>query len=77
MNRWPLWYHLHNLKNVKNTHGGMLLLANLQASANSELIISQLMTVYSHQAILSFHVVLALKFTIGKNLKIFLKVNAL
>ena len=21
-----IWYHLHNLKNVKNTHGGVLLL---------------------------------------------------
>ena len=25
------WYHLYNLKNVKNTHGGMLLLVKLQA----------------------------------------------
>ena len=24
------WYHLHNLKNVKNTHGGVLLLVKLQ-----------------------------------------------
>ena len=24
-------YHLYNLKNVKNTHGGMLLLVKLQA----------------------------------------------
>ena len=24
-----IWYHLHNLKNVKNTHGGVLLLINL------------------------------------------------
>ena len=22
-----IWYHLHNLKNVKNTYGGVLLLA--------------------------------------------------
>ena len=27
-----IWYHLHNLKNVKNTHGGVLLLVKLQAS---------------------------------------------
>ena len=26
-----LWYHLHNSKNVKNTHGGVLILVNLQA----------------------------------------------
>ena len=23
-----IWYHLYNLKNVKNTHGGVLLLVN-------------------------------------------------
>ena len=27
-----IWYHLYNLKNVKNTHGGMLLLVKSQAS---------------------------------------------
>ena len=27
-----IWYHLYNLKNVKNTHGGALLLAKLQAN---------------------------------------------
>ena len=27
-----IWYHLYNLKNVKNTHGGVLLLVKLQAS---------------------------------------------
>ena len=26
-------YHLYNLKNVKNTHGGVLILVKLQASA--------------------------------------------
>ena len=26
-----VWYHLHNLKNVKNTHGGVLLLVKFQA----------------------------------------------
>ena len=30
---YVIWYHLHNLKNVKNTHGGVLLLVKLQASA--------------------------------------------
>ena len=24
--RWAIWYHLYNLENVKNTHGGVLLL---------------------------------------------------
>ena len=24
-----IWYHLYNLKNVKNTHGGVLLLVKL------------------------------------------------
>ena len=28
-----IWYHLYNLKNVKNTHGGMLLLVKLQAKS--------------------------------------------
>ena len=26
-----IWYHLHNLKNIKNTHGGVLILVKLQA----------------------------------------------
>ena len=26
-----IWYHLYNLKNQKNTHGGLLLLVKLQA----------------------------------------------
>ena len=29
--RCAIWYHLHNLKNMKNTHGGVLLLVKLQA----------------------------------------------
>ena len=28
-----IWYHLHNLKNAKNTHGGVLLLVKLQAKS--------------------------------------------
>ena len=28
--RLAIWYHLHNFKNVKNTHGGVLLLVKLQ-----------------------------------------------
>ena len=31
--RCAIWYHLYNLKNVKNTHGGVLLLVKLQVSA--------------------------------------------
>ena len=31
MTRCAIWYHFHNLKNVKNTHGGVLLLVKLQA----------------------------------------------
>ena len=23
--RWAIWYHLYDLKNVKNTHGGVLI----------------------------------------------------
>ena len=30
--RWAIWYHLYNLKNVKNTHGGLLILVKLQAT---------------------------------------------
>ena len=30
MLRGLVWYHLYNLKNVKNTHGGVLLLVKLQ-----------------------------------------------
>ena len=28
-----IWYHLYNSKNVKNTHGGVLLLVKLQTIA--------------------------------------------
>ena len=28
-----IWYHVHNLRNVKNPHGGVLLIVKLQASA--------------------------------------------
>ena len=31
--RCAIWYHLDNLKNVKNTHDGVLILVKLQASA--------------------------------------------
>ena len=29
--RCAIWYHVHNLKNVKNAHGGVLLFVKLQA----------------------------------------------
>ena len=29
-----IWFHLYDLKNVKNTHGGVLLLVKLQAEAS-------------------------------------------
>ena len=31
--RCAIWYHLYNLKNVKNTHGEVLILVKLQAQA--------------------------------------------
>ena len=31
--RCAIWHHLYNLKNVKNTHGGVLILVKLQAEA--------------------------------------------
>ena len=30
--RCAIWYNLYNFKNVKNTHGGVLLLVKFQAS---------------------------------------------
>ena len=30
--RCAIWYYLNNLKNMKNTHGGVLILVKLQAS---------------------------------------------
>ena len=30
---YTIWYHLHNLKNVQNIHGGVILLVKLQAEA--------------------------------------------
>ena len=36
--RCTILYHLYNLKNVKNTHGGVLLLVKLQAEATCRLL---------------------------------------
>ena len=33
--RCSIWYHLYNLKNVKNTHGGVLVLVKLQPEINT------------------------------------------
>ena len=33
--RCAIWYHLHNLENVKSTHGGVLILVKLQAKINT------------------------------------------
>ena len=33
--RYEIWYHLYNLKSVKSTHGGVLLLVKLQPAGNS------------------------------------------
>ena len=33
MMRCTIWYHLYNLKDVKHTRGGVLLLVKLQAEA--------------------------------------------
>ena len=31
--RCAIWYFMYNFKNVKNTHGGVLILVKLQAGA--------------------------------------------
>ena len=41
-----IWYHLYNLKNVKNNHGGVLLLVTLQAKACNLLKVTLLMCVF-------------------------------
>ena len=35
MMRWAIWYHLCDLKNVKNTHAGVFVLVKLQAEAEA------------------------------------------
>ena len=32
-----IWYHLHRLKNVKNSHGGVIFLVKLQVLGNTSL----------------------------------------
>ena len=36
--RCAIWYHLYSLKNMKNTHGGVLILVRLQALLKSTLL---------------------------------------
>ena len=43
-----IWYHLYNLKNVKNTLGGMLLLVKLQAEPATLLKVTFLHVCFSH-----------------------------
>ena len=33
--RYAIWHHLHNLLNLKNTHGGVLLLVNFTRTKKS------------------------------------------
>ena len=40
--RWAIWYHLYNLKNVKKTHGGVLILVKLQAQLATLVILTLL-----------------------------------
>ena len=46
--RYANWYHLYNLKNVNNPHGGVLILVKLQASACNFTKINTPPWVFSH-----------------------------
>ena len=37
--RCEIWYHLYNFKNVKNTHGGVLILVKLKPATLLKLIL--------------------------------------
>ena len=41
-----IWYHLYNLKNVKNTHGGMLLLVKFKTSNTRSRVIFTFLKLY-------------------------------
>ena len=43
--RCAVWYHLYNLKNVKNTHGGVLIFLKLQAETKQ--MVARQMVVYT------------------------------
>ena len=36
-----IWYHLYNLKNVKNIHGEVLLLVKMQAKKSLQLLVKK------------------------------------
>ena len=46
--RCVIWYHLYNLRNVKNTHGWVLILVKLQASASNFTEVTLLHGCFSH-----------------------------
>ena len=48
--RFAIWYHMYNLKNVKKTHGGVLLLVKLQALETGTISING---TESHKALLN------------------------
>ena len=50
--RFAIWYHLYNLKNVKNTHGGVLLLVKLLKVKSL-----RLLTRWESPAILTYFVI--------------------
>ena len=45
-----IWYHLYNLKSVKNTHGGMILLVKLQTSSMVVFHVFQIVQVMANRA---------------------------
>ena len=49
-----IWYNLYNLKNVKNTHGGVLLLMKLQALVCSFFTLSKLYKWYQFAHSISY-----------------------
>ena len=60
--RCTIWYHLHNLKNVKNIHGEVLILVKLQASASFQCLYCYLWTYFapcSSVSIVNFEQVIA------------------
>ena len=40
--RYAIWHHLYNLKNIKHTHGGVLLLVKLQASELNQIFMTKI-----------------------------------
>ena len=73
---WAIYYHLHNLKNMKNTHGGVLLLVQLEIEACNFIKSNTPPWVFSTLFILYkagfFHVTLTCLENVKKSFKIFL-----